>query len=76
MTNDKRDAPAFTVDDMLALPRLSNLSLSPDGGRLVVSAAREGDGGKKLLTAVYELDKDGEKPPRRLTRSKPGESSA
>ncbi|CAN5649885.1 S9 family peptidase [soil metagenome] len=83
MTNETRNSPAddprpnpFTVDDMLALPRLSSLALSPGGERLVVSAAREADGGKKLATAIYELDKDGEKPPRRLTRSRPGESGA
>ncbi len=83
MTNETQNTSAdeprpnsFTVDDMLALPRLSNLALSPDGERLTVSAAREADSGKKLATAIYELDTKEEKPPRRLTRSKPGESSA
>lgn len=76
-TNKEKDTPnTFTTDDMLALPRLSNLDLSPDGARLVFSAAREGDGGKKLLTAIYEVAPFGEAPPRRLTRSGLGESGA
>lgn len=69
----KRD---FTVDCLLGVPRLSSLALSPDGERLVASVAREADGGKRLSTALYEIDPAGERPPRRLTRSKPGESDA
>ena len=67
---------AFTVEDLLKLPRLSGLTLSPDGKRLVVSAARPDAKGKKLVSALYDLDPDGHGPPRRLTRSKPGETGA
>ena len=64
----------FTVDALLALPRLSGLALSPCGERLVVSVARPEEKGKRYATALYELDPAGERPPRRLTRSASGES--
>ncbi len=70
------DEDRFDVDALLALPRLSGLALSPDGSRLVVAVARSGEEGKKLVTALWELDPDGETEPRRLTRSAPGESGA
>jgi dipeptidyl aminopeptidase/acylaminoacyl peptidase len=69
------DAP-FTVDALLRLPRLSGLTLSPDGSRLVVSAARPDKKGKRFVSALYELDPQGGSPLRRLTRSAPGESGA
>ena len=69
------DAP-FTADALLRLPRLSGLTLSPDGSRLVVSAARPDKKGKRFVSALYELDPQGGSAPRRLTRSAPGESGA
>jgi len=66
----------FTVDALLRLPRLSGLALSPDGSRLVVSAARPDKKGRRFVSALYELDPHGGSPPRRLTRSAPGESGA
>ncbi|CAA9415915.1 MAG: Alanyl dipeptidyl peptidase [uncultured Rubrobacteraceae bacterium] len=67
---------AFTIENLLGLPRLSGLTLSPDGSRLVVSVARPDDEGKKYVDALYELDPVGERASRRLTRSAPGESGA
>ncbi|HEV3364268.1 MAG TPA: S9 family peptidase [Acidimicrobiia bacterium] len=67
---------AFDLDSFLALPRVSGLTLSPDGTRLVTSVARVAPDGTKFLSAVWELDPAGEAPPRRLTRSAKGESSA
>src|SRR5215212_4199580 len=61
---------------MVSLPRLSGLALSNDGARLVASVARPDAEGKKLVSALYELDIGGEDVPRRLTRSAPGESGA
>ena len=66
----------FTVATLLRLPRLSGLRLSPDGFRLVVSAARSDKKGRRFASAVYELDPHRGSPPRRLTRSAPGESGA
>src|SRR5215211_8055958 len=66
----------FTVEAMVSLPRLSGLALSNDGGRLVASVARPDAEGKKLVSALYAFDIEGEEAPRRLTRSAPGESGA
>ena len=69
------DGP-LTVNALLRLPRLSGLTLSPDGSRLFVSAARPDKKGKRLVSALYEIDAQGDSPVRRLTRSAPGESGA
>jgi dipeptidyl aminopeptidase/acylaminoacyl peptidase len=66
----------FTVETLISLPRLSGLALSDDGARLVASVARPDAEGKKLVSALHEIDIRGENPPRRLTRSAPGESGA
>jgi dipeptidyl aminopeptidase/acylaminoacyl peptidase len=69
------DTP-FDLDSYLALPRVGGLTLSPDGGRLVVSVATVAPDGKRFVTALWELDPSGGRAPRRLTRSAPGESGA
>lgn len=69
------DEPRFSVDTLLDLPRLSGLALSPDGEHLVVAIARRAADGKKFVSALWALDPDGRQPPRRLTRSEPGESA-
>ncbi len=65
----------FSVDLLLAMPRVAGLALSPDGARLVTSVARPDRSGKRFVTALWELDPAGAAPPRRLTRSAPGEST-
>ena len=64
----------FTFDRYLALPRLSALKLSPDGTRLVVAVARPDAEGKKMKTALWQVDPAGRAKPRRITRSAAGES--
>ena len=64
----------FTFDRYLALPRLSALKLSPDGKRLVVAVARPDSEGKKMKTALWQVDTAGRAKPRRITRSAAGES--
>jgi dipeptidyl aminopeptidase/acylaminoacyl peptidase len=66
----------FDVEALLSLPRLSGLAVSPDGRRLVTSVAQLDSAGKKLVSALWEIDVTGSRPPRRLTRSAPGESGA
>lgn len=66
----------FDLDYFLSLPRVSGLTLSPDGSRLATTVATVGPDGKKFASAVWELDPTGERSPRRLTRSREGESSA
>jgi dipeptidyl aminopeptidase/acylaminoacyl peptidase len=66
----------FDFDRFVALPRLSGLRCSPDGSRLVVSVETPGSDGKRLLSAIWEIDPLGRRAPRRLTRSGVGESNA
>ena len=67
---------AFDFDAYLRLPRLSGLRVSLDGRRLIVAVGRPAPDGKKMHTSIWELDPAGDRRPRRLTRSAPGESAA
>ena len=67
---------AFDFDAFLRLPRLSGLRVSPDGRRAIVIVGRPAPDGKKMHSSVWELDPTGDRRPRRLTRSAPGESAA
>ncbi|MBA3852059.1 MAG: S9 family peptidase, partial [Chloroflexi bacterium] len=60
--------------DLLSLPRLASLRLSPDGERLIASMSRPAPEGTKMRAAIWAFDPTGDGPPRRLTRSAPGES--
>ena len=66
----------FDLDHYLSLPRVSGLSLSPAGDRLVVGVATVAPKGTSFVTSLWEVDPSGEREPRRLTRSRPGESGA
>ena len=70
------DATAFDVDTLLSLPRLSGLTVSPNGTRLVTSVQQLDADGKKFVSALWEIDPIGSQPVRRLTRSSEGESGA
>ncbi len=65
----------FDLDTFLALPRLSDLRLSPVGDQLVVAVAEVAPDGERYRTALWALDPSGQAAARRLTRSAPGESS-
>jgi dipeptidyl aminopeptidase/acylaminoacyl peptidase len=65
----------FDVDHFLALPRLSDLRLSPDGRRLVVAVATVAPEGTRMRTSLWEVDPGGRERPRRLTHSARGESA-
>ena len=73
-------APAATpfhdLDSYVALPRLGGLALSPDGRRLVVGVQSLDAKKTRSVTALWEVDPEGERPARRLTRSAKGESGA
>ncbi|MDF9279329.1 prolyl oligopeptidase family serine peptidase [Arthrobacter sp. EH-1B-1] len=64
------------LDRFVALPRLSGLSLSADGTRLVTSVATLNSKGTAYTSALWELDPSGRQPARRITRSAKGESGA
>src|SRR4051812_33135614 len=57
----------------MALPRIGELALSPDGTRLVTTVATLNPKRTKYMTALWEVDPAGERPARRLTRSAKGE---
>lgn len=73
MSNGDRFAD---LDRFLALPRVSGLWLSPDGRRLVAGVAALDAKKTTLVPALWEIDPDGQRPARRLTRSEQGESGA
>ncbi|MFX0537372.1 S9 family peptidase [Ornithinimicrobium sp. Y1847] len=72
-------APASVFHDLshyVALPRLSGLTLSPDGSRLVTSVATLNRKGTGYASALWEIDPTGERLAHRITRSAKGESGA
>jgi dipeptidyl aminopeptidase/acylaminoacyl peptidase len=69
--------PFHDLDAYVNLPRVGGLALSPDGQRLVVGVATVDPVKKqKYVTAFWEIDPDGARPARRLTRGAKGETSA
>ncbi|MEC5191204.1 MULTISPECIES: S9 family peptidase [unclassified Arthrobacter] len=70
------ETPFHDVDHYLAIPRVSGLALSPDGGRLVTTVATLNDQGTEYRTALWEVDPAGEEQARRITRSAKGEAGA
>jgi dipeptidyl aminopeptidase/acylaminoacyl peptidase len=74
------DAPATAspfadLAAFVAMPRQGNLALSPDGSRLAVAVQTLNPERTKWQSALWEIDPSGERAPRRLTRSAPGESA-
>src|SRR4051794_9590464 len=61
--------PFDSVDDYVALPRVTGLRLSPDGSRLVASVSAPARDGKTFVTSLWDIDPDGTDAPRRLTFS-------
>lgn len=70
------DTPFHDLAASSALPRVSGLTLSRDGSRLVVGVATLKADGRGRSTALWEVDPAGVAPARRLTRSADGESAA
>ena len=68
--------PFLDLDAYVALPRVSGLRLSPDGRRLVVGVGMPDRTTTRYVTSLWEVDPDGDRPARRLTRSGKGESAA
>ncbi len=64
----------FDLDTFLAQPRLGGLVLAPDGSRLVIGVATPAPDGSRFRTALWQVDPDGEAPPRQLTRGAPSEA--
>ncbi|MFK0009119.1 alpha/beta fold hydrolase [Paenarthrobacter sp. NPDC090520] len=70
------ETPFHDLDHYLAIPRVSGLTLSPDGTRLVTTVSTLNSKGTEFMTALWELDPTGREQARRITRSAKGESGA
>ena len=64
--------PFDDLDAYLSLPRASGLAVSPDGRRVVTMISELNDKGTEFITAAWELDPDGQRAARRLTRRPTG----
>jgi dipeptidyl aminopeptidase/acylaminoacyl peptidase len=60
--------------DYLAVARVIDLALAPDGSTLVATVASLNKDGNKFVNALWAIDPAGRDVPRRLTRSDQGES--
>ncbi|GLY92777.1 alpha/beta fold hydrolase [Actinoplanes sp. NBRC 103695] len=70
------DADPFTdLDAYTGLPRVGGLWLAPDGRRLVVGVSTPDRKNTRYVTSLWEVDPEGQRPARRLTRSSEGESA-
>ncbi|MEP7178199.1 MAG: S9 family peptidase [Pseudonocardiales bacterium] len=58
----------------LAIPRVLDLAMAPDGSALVATVARLNEEGDAFVKALWSVDPAGEQDARRLTRSDKGES--
>ncbi|BCW69235.1 prolyl oligopeptidase family serine peptidase [Arthrobacter sp. NicSoilB8] len=74
--SEQPETPFHDLDHYLAIPRVSGLALSPDGTRLVTTVATLGAKGTEYCTALWEVDPNGVKQARRITRSAKGEAGA
>ena len=69
------ETPFGDLDDFIALPRVSGLAVSPDGLRVVTTVSELNEKRTEYVAAVWEVDPEGHRPARRLTRGAKGESS-
>ena len=58
----------------MAIDRLNELVLSPNGTRLIASVSQLDEDGAEYVSSLWELDCAGVAAARRLTRSKKGET--
>ncbi|WP_347109164.1 prolyl oligopeptidase family serine peptidase [Paenarthrobacter sp. S56] len=70
------ETPFHDLDHYLSIPRVGGLALSPDGKRLVTAVTTLNSKGTEFATALWELDPEGRKQARRITRSAKGEAGA
>ena len=74
--NGQPESPFHDLDHYLALPRVSGLALSPDGRRIVTAVATLNAKATDYVSALWELDPEGRRSARRITRSAKGEAGA
>ncbi|WP_458107913.1 prolyl oligopeptidase family serine peptidase [Arthrobacter sp. R3-55] len=73
---EQPETPFHDMDHYLAIPRVSGLTLSPDGTRLVSTVSTLNGKGTEFASALWEIDPTGRKQARRITRSSKGEAGA
>ena len=76
MSNPAQSSPFHDLDAFAALPRMSGLTMSPDGTQLVVAVSTPDQKSHRYASALWRVDPLGEHPAVRLTRGAEGESSA
>ncbi len=64
------------MDHYLSIPRVGGLTLSMDGKKLVTTVATLNGKGTDYGTALWEIDPEGQRQARRITRSAKGEAGA
>jgi len=69
-------SPFADPQKYVRIPRLGEITLSPDGTRMVAGVAEVDKDGGTFVSSLWALDPNGETAARRLTRSAKGESSA
>lgn len=74
--SESPQTPFHDLDHYVAIPRLTGLTASQDGTRLVAGVQTLDGERTGYRTALWEVDPAGVAPARRLTRSAKGESSA
>lgn len=67
--------PFHDLDAYIALARVSDLAMSPDGTRLVVAVSTPDEKTVKYVSALWEVDPAGSRAARRLTWGARGESA-
>ncbi|GAB4097933.1 S9 family peptidase [Sinomonas halotolerans] len=70
------ETPFHDLSHYVVIPRLSGLSLSADGTRLITAVATLSGDATEYVSALWEVDPTGSRPARRLTRSAKGEAGA
>jgi dipeptidyl aminopeptidase/acylaminoacyl peptidase len=68
------DSPFHDLNDYIAIPRVTGLRLSPDGGWLAATVQSLSPDKQKYVTSIWRIDPAGG-PPARLTRSAGGEGN-
>ncbi|MGA8015492.1 MAG: alpha/beta fold hydrolase [Candidatus Dormiibacterota bacterium] len=64
----------LSLENHTRIPRATGLVLSPDGGRLVLTADVLSPDSTRFISSLWEVAADGSAPPRRLTFSDQGDS--
>jgi dipeptidyl aminopeptidase/acylaminoacyl peptidase len=76
VSNPAQSSPFHDLDVFAALPRMSGLTMSPDGTALVVAVSTPDQKSHRYSSSLWRIDPLGEQAAVRLTRGAEGESSA